>query len=160
MSTNASTKDRVSESEAQYLLLSGLVPCENSGKKTRNFKVKVDDIIKYLEDREVNPDKYKMPSKHRFWGNKEKLQKYYEENYDDYPDVVGVSDIERMTGLGKSSIVRWLRSGEVMSFKVKNAYKVPKDLIIQFIVDNKSSRVNVNIAENDDNIKEMEEIVI
>lgn len=46
-----------------YLLQSGLVPCINTGKKTRCYKIAKKDIIDYLKDRERRPHYYLPPSK-------------------------------------------------------------------------------------------------
>ena len=60
----------ISKRTARYLLQSGLVPCVQSGKKTRNYTIKMKDIVRYLERREIHPEKYKLPpgsySRHSF----------------------------------------------------------------------------------------------
>ena len=54
----------ISKRTARYLLQSGLVPCVQSGKKTRNYTIKTKDIVRYLERREIHPEKYKPPPAH------------------------------------------------------------------------------------------------
>ena len=49
----------ISKATALFLLKNGLVPCEDSGKKTRRYTIKTDDVIEYLKDRESHPDYYK-----------------------------------------------------------------------------------------------------
>jgi len=49
----------ISKATALYLLQNGLVSYEDSGKKTRRYTIKTDDVIAYLKDREVYPDSYK-----------------------------------------------------------------------------------------------------
>lgn len=51
----------ISKRTARYLLQAGLVPCVQSGKKTRNYTIKVKDIVRYLNQREIYPEKYKLP---------------------------------------------------------------------------------------------------
>lgn len=46
----------------KYLLDSGLVPCINTGKKTRKYHIATHDVITYLCDREDHPEKYKVPT--------------------------------------------------------------------------------------------------
>ena len=64
---NGMTKDqfyrvaRINKQHAKYLLDSGLVPCINTGKKTRKYHIATHDVITYLCDREDNPEKYKVP---------------------------------------------------------------------------------------------------
>lgn len=52
----------ISKRHAKYLLDSGLVPCHDSGKKTRRYTIQTRDVVTFLCDREDNPDKYKAPS--------------------------------------------------------------------------------------------------
>ena len=65
---NGMTKDqfyrvaRINKQHAKYLLDSGLVPCINTGKKTRKYHIATHDVITYLCDREDNPEKYKVPT--------------------------------------------------------------------------------------------------
>ena len=49
----------ISKATALYLLQSGHVPCINSGKKTRKYKILTEDVIQYLIDRNHDPLKYK-----------------------------------------------------------------------------------------------------
>ena len=45
----------ISKSTARYLLQSGKIPCYYTGKQTRCYKIKKEDVIAYLEDRKVFP---------------------------------------------------------------------------------------------------------
>ena len=40
----------LSKRKAKWLLESRIIPCQDSGKKTRRFKIQLDDVIAYLED--------------------------------------------------------------------------------------------------------------
>ena len=61
---NGMTKDqfyrvaRINKQHAKYLLDSGLVPCINTGKKTRKYHIATHDVITYLCDREDNPERF------------------------------------------------------------------------------------------------------
>ena len=48
----------ISKKTAAHLLDNGLVPCVNSGKKTRKSKIKLEDVIEYLETREKDPGRH------------------------------------------------------------------------------------------------------
>ena len=52
----------ISKSTALYLLQSGKIPCEYTGKKTRCYKIKKEDVIAYLENRKVFPESYSAPA--------------------------------------------------------------------------------------------------
>ena len=51
----------ISKSTARYLLQSGKIPCYYTGKQTRCYQIKKEDVIAYLEDRKVFPE----PMPHR-----------------------------------------------------------------------------------------------
>lgn len=43
----------ISKATALYLLQSGAIPCKDTGKKTRRYAIKTDDVIEYLRQREI-----------------------------------------------------------------------------------------------------------
>jgi len=47
--------------KARWLLENGIIPCEDSGKKTRRFKIKLDDAIEFLEYRDAGLLDDQMP---------------------------------------------------------------------------------------------------
>lgn len=51
----------ISKATALHLLQNGLVPCKDTGKKTRRYTIRTDDVITYLIDREIHPEKYGAP---------------------------------------------------------------------------------------------------
>ena len=51
----------ISKATALYLLQSGLVPCIDSGKKTRRYTIRTEDVITYLMEREIHPEDYRAP---------------------------------------------------------------------------------------------------
>lgn len=135
----------LSKRKAQYLLLNGFVPCITNGKLTHNYKIKIEDIIFYLEDREVEPEKYrrrttKIKTNARRYieirnndSVKDTLYEYYTEYYHDYPDVLTVTNIVEMTKYSRNTVLRWLKNNRLASFKVKNLYRVPKEYLIEFL---------------------------
>lgn len=48
----------ISKKSARLLLQTGLIPCVNNGKKTRNYQIATVDVIEYLKQREATPEKY------------------------------------------------------------------------------------------------------
>ena len=53
----------ISKATALHLLQNGLVPCKDTGKKTRRYTIRTDDIIFYLIDRELHPEVYRAPDR-------------------------------------------------------------------------------------------------
>lgn len=52
---------KLSKRHAEYLLQSGLVPCVRTGRKTRSYRIRREDILHYLIQREQSPEKYRPP---------------------------------------------------------------------------------------------------
>ncbi len=90
----------ISKSTALYLLQSGKIPCEYTGRKTRCYKIKKEDVIAYLENRKVFPESYSAPAGW-YKGDytvqmeeqvppivREHLRLYYTELLSGYPDVL------------------------------------------------------------------------
>ena len=40
----------ISKRKGRWLLENGVIPCQDSGKRTRRFRIKIEDVITYLED--------------------------------------------------------------------------------------------------------------
>ena len=53
---------RIGTRTSLYLLQSGLVPCENTGKQTRCYKIAKADVAAYLRCRLAEPAYYTPPS--------------------------------------------------------------------------------------------------
>ena len=51
----------ISKQTALYLLQFYLIPHTCTGKKTRCYAIKKSDVIAFMNDREVNPEKYIAP---------------------------------------------------------------------------------------------------
>ena len=100
----------ISKSTALHLLKSGKVPCEWSGKKTRCYKIRKEDVKAYLEERAIFPELYSAPkgwygthyvarlSKELPEDTLRQMHGYYEKLLRKYPDVVTVKDVVTLTG--------------------------------------------------------------
>lgn len=134
----------ISKSTAQYLLQSGKIPCEYTGKRTRCYKIKKEDVIAYLEDRKVFPESYSAPAG---WYSgsypvkmkreippvvREDMHEYYKKLLSKYPDVLTVGDVVKLTGYVKTSVNNWCRNGHLKSFKKNGINHIPKVYLIEF----------------------------
>jgi hypothetical protein len=52
---------RISKRKATWLLENGFIPCKDSGKKTRRFKIRINDVITYLTKLEKHPESLQTP---------------------------------------------------------------------------------------------------
>lgn len=135
---------------SQYLLQSGLVPCVNTGKKTRCYKIAKRDVIQYLKDRERHPQDYLPPSKWYHHAKqsfakpcahgwhidyscipRKRAEHWYERQFKALPDVL---DIKAAALLGYSSktVMRWCSVGQLKTIMQKPKYLIPKRWLIEF----------------------------
>lgn len=139
----------ISKKTASYLLDNGLVPCINSGKQTRKYKIRLDDVIAFLKQRETNPLLYKAPNNYykgnnicfahalntnRLMRYRKMLRVFLEHHLTNYEDVLSPKDIEQIMGYSYKSVTRWCINQELRSFFILNKFKIPKEYLIDFMV--------------------------
>lgn len=148
----------ISKKTCLFLLKSGLVPNIDSGKKTRRFKIKTEDVIDYLKSRDDYPELYKAPDGYYIGnGGKQKapsfdevftkedlecMRQYYENRLRKYPDVMTVEQVAQFTGYCKNSVGRWCSKQQVKCFFIRQRFYIPKEYLLEFLV----SRYFIGIA--------------
>ena len=142
----------ISKKTASYLLDCGLVPCTNSGKKTRNYKIRVDDVIAFLDAREKNPAAFKAPDKfysggaynpyviniERLSKNKEILRTFLENQISDYDDVISPAEVSEITGYSTKTVSLWCEKGKLKYFNIFNRVKIPKEYFLDFMINDEA----------------------
>lgn len=116
----------ISKATALFLLQSGLVACKDSGKQTRRYTIKTNDVIAYLQDRILYPQKYAAPDgwyvgrsgygKRKSPGEFsmlttlteaqcEKLKAYFMSEMSDLDDVLSVAQLADFLGYAPATVV-------------------------------------------------------
>lgn len=140
----------ISKKTAQYLLQSKKIPCMESGKKTRKYKIKVSDIIDYLIDRELR-SLYYTPKSSKHQDNISLISYLYvrvssfsQEDYiglNNYftnmlielNDILTVKEISCFFGLADEIISRNCTKGKIQSFLIGGKRMIPKICLIEFL---------------------------
>ena len=52
--------------------------------------------------------------------------------FDNYPDIMTVYQVQEALGVGKNTVYRLLKDGEIKSLKIGNKYKVPKNCLVAY----------------------------
>lgn len=151
----------ISKRHAKYLLDSGLVPCHDSGKKTRRYTIQTRDVIIFLCDREDNPEKYKAPTG-LYRGNSGKKRRIsatpsvyfnfteaektglylkWEQLAADYDNLLTTSDVTELTGYSAQSIQRWCNQKILVGFQIRGKLLVPRLSIIEFMAGNRATAI-------------------
>ena len=138
----------ISKAKARWLLQTGLVPCRDTGRKTRRYTIRTDDVITYLKDRAVKPLKYELPRSngHRpgyenralFMGldadGRDRLRAHFGEYLTECADLISVLDTARATGYSQSAVVKWCVTGRVKAFYSSGKYLIPKICLLDYLV--------------------------
>ena len=120
----------ISKRTALYLLQFNLIPHTCTGKKTRCYAIKKSDVIAFMNDREVNPEKYIAPKNWYKYGgeivrpykiriqppcakDEKKLRRYYESKLAALPDVMDVAAAVDFTGYNRRTVCQWIRVGKL-----------------------------------------------
>jgi excisionase family DNA binding protein len=53
--------------------------------------------------------------------------------FKNYPDVVSVSEMQKMLNIGRNSAYRLLKTGKVKSIRIGRVHKITKSAIVQYI---------------------------
>lgn len=112
----------ISKRKARWLLENGVISCEDSGKKTRRFKIKLDDVIEFLELRDAgllddvmpvgifSSDEYSCSSKQpRTRLDNRALQAFLLYCWTDAPDMLTVPQTAVLCGYSAATIERWFQ---------------------------------------------------
>lgn len=131
----------ISKRHARYLLQSGLVPCTDTGKKTRCYKVALSDAIHYLRDRKRHPKKYMLPKEPpaplpvlpTLPDLEQQLHLFYREQLAEHPDVLPTNEVARLTGYDRGTVINWIERKWLIGMKAHGKYVIPKACLIDFL---------------------------
>jgi hypothetical protein len=123
----------ISKRKAKWLLENGVIPCEDSGKRTRRFQIHLEDVITFLERWDAGLLQEAIPPGIFSSGGRTLEQPYQIldsgalaafllERWADAPEVLTVAQTASLCGYGPSAINRWVRDGlvEAVSYRGHN----------------------------------------
>ena len=134
---------------ASYLLDNGLVPCINSGKKTRKYTILLSDVIAFLEAREENPLVFKAPDNYykgdkvcyahginaeRLIRHRSFLRTFLKMKIASYRDVLTPKEVGEITGYSFKTVNHWCVKEELKCFLIFNKFQIPKEYLLDFMV--------------------------
>lgn len=147
---------RSSKRTARYYLENNFIPCIDSGKKTRRYQIRLDDVIAFLFEREENPALYK-PRQNYYAGQKKTkrakvesrtnhidlalLREFLFEYLSECEDVITPKEASKVTGYSLNTISRWCTEGTLKSFNIYNHVKIPKEYLINFLASERGVKI-------------------
>lgn len=144
----------ISKATALYLLQSGLVPCQSTGKKTRCYSIHIDDVIRYMIDRELHPDAYRAsagwyvnrPGNHvprityrttllSLSDDERRLfENMISQRLKQHSDLLTVLEVSELTGYCTTTIIRWCNTKLLKSFNISGKFLIPKISLSKFMI--------------------------
>ena len=134
----------ISKRKAKWLLENGVIPCTDSGKQTRRFQIRLDDVITFLERRDAGLLQGDIPTgifssggrtleKPRQLLDSEGLRAFFLERWADFPDVLTVPQTTTLCGYGASAINRWFRDGLVDGVCYRGKNLISKESLAEYL---------------------------
>lgn len=132
----------ISKKTALLLLKNGYIPFVSSGKRTHTYKIATADVLNYLRERDIIPEKYVQPinsyskgktplrldAEFENWNPVESL-----ESLDTYPDVLSVHQVAFLLRIKDDTINRWIKEKCLKAFSKQNKNHIPKLALIEFL---------------------------
>lgn len=129
----------ISKRKASWLLTNGIVPCEDSGKQTRRFKIRLDDVIEYLQKVQgvsipngifASGASSKPP---REYLDCDELKEQFLADWYDAPDMLTIKQASEISGYVGTSILRWVNRKQVKGVLYHERYLVSKESLADFL---------------------------
>lgn len=158
---------KMSKRMARYLLEQGVIPCKDSGKKTRRFTIQTIDVVKFLAARDICPEEYKAP---KGWYRREKestlsetdterVKAYYEQVLEPYPEVLSVKHVCEITGYGSTTVICWCVKKHIHRYLIRRKYHIPKESLLEYMLSQRFQRIRVKSEKHRQFIREIEKLL-
>ena len=140
-----------SKRKTAWMLQNGIIKCEISEKKTKQYTVRMDDLFEYLDKVEQADPSVKMPVG-RFTSRKlksetadetsihpvlyrqppEDFKLWLEDEWYAEPDLLYSNDVSRITGYAKTSVNRWMEKKTLRTVKTQSGVITTKTWLVDF----------------------------
>ena len=147
----------ISKRKALWLLENGIIPCEDSGKKTRRFKIRLDDVIEFLELREAGlldevlpvgifssgcGGEYKpQPRQPRIRLDSGALQAFLLGCWVDVPDVLTMPQTAVLCGYSVTALERWFHEDCLEGVYYRGAILIFKESLAEWLASYKGQDI-------------------
>lgn len=133
----------ISKRKANWLLTNGIIPCEDSGKQTRRFKIRLDDVIDYLQMVQGGTLNVSIPSgifvsgaaskPPREYLDCDELKGQFLADWYAAPDMLTIKQASEISGYVGTSILRWVNRKQVKGVLYHERYLISKESLADFL---------------------------
>lgn len=128
----------ISKRKARWLLENGIIPCEDSGRQTRRFHIRLEDVITFLEQRDAGLLQKEIPvgifssGVHSYAQPRQTLDSgalcaFLLERWADVPDMLTVQQAASLCGYGPATINNWIGKGRMTAVPCRGRNLIPKE---------------------------------
>lgn len=144
----------ISKRKALWLLENGVIPREDSEKQTRRFRIRLEDVIDFLQRRDAGefdgivPGGIFSSGAHTASVSKEyldsrELSSAFLERWQKAPDMLTVRQAEELCGYGTTSINRWLQSGKLKGVCYYGSNLISKESLAEYLASPAGQSISV-----------------
>lgn len=133
---------RISKRKARWLLENKIIPCEDSGKRTRRFHIRLEDVITFLERRDAGLLQEEIPAgifsseAHPSAQPRQALDSgalcaFLLERWADAPDMLTAQQATSLCGYGSATINNWVGKGQMKAVPFRGRNLIPKGFLAE-----------------------------
>lgn len=159
----------ISKRKARWLLENGIILCEDSGKKTRRFKIKLKDVIEFLELRDAgllndmipvgifSSEGYGYPPRQpRTQLDNGALQAFFLDRWVDAPAMLTVPQTVALCGYSAATIERWFQKDHLKGVYYRGMILLFKESLAEWLASDKGQNIQRQSAEYQELIEEFQ----
>ena len=159
----------ISKRKARWLLENGVNPCEDSGKKTRRFKIKLDDVIEFLELRDAgllddvmpvgifSSDEYGYPPRQpRTRLDNGALQAFLLDCWVDAPDMLTIPQTASLCGYSVTTLVRWFQKELFAGIRYRGMILISKESLAEWLASDRGQSIQQQSTTHQELIEEFQ----
>ena len=126
----------ISKRKCAWMLQNGLLPCENTGKKTRQYRIRSEDVIAYQTTNagcpDVLPQIFSSASPRQLRVPPADFCERLSKAWSDLPDALTEQDVARLLGYTANTVGRWISNQRLRAVTAHGETLVAKPWLIDF----------------------------
>ena len=143
----------ISKRKARWLLEHGVIPCQDSGKQTRRFSIRLEDVICFLEQRDAGLRDDVIPqgifsseSSHPVRPARQVLDEdglcvYLLEWWEDWPDMLTTRQASELCGYSVIALNRWWNLRQIQGVKYRSKLLYSKESLACWLASAKGQAI-------------------
>lgn len=145
----------ISKRKARWLLERGVIPCQDSGKQTRRFSIRLEEVIHFLEQQDagllddvIPQGIFSSSSPHSIRPDRPVLDEvelcaYLLECWENWPDMLTTRQASELCGYSVNALNRWRNLGQIQGVKYRNTLWYSKESLACWLASVKGQSIAV-----------------